>query len=60
MNTTLYFPIGFNTTLTLIGVGFAIASTGRQYVSFTSTSLRTTSNTAYPKSGTNSYFALGI
>lgn len=59
-NTTLYFPIGFNTTLTIIGVGFVINGIGRQTVTFTSIQLITTSDVDYNSAGTNSYLAIGI
>ncbi|MDY5646886.1 MAG: hypothetical protein SPF22_07790 [Candidatus Onthovivens sp.] len=58
LNTTLYFPIGFNTALTLISVGFLIVASGRQMVTFTSTYLSTSSDLY--NSATDSYLALGI
>lgn len=60
MDTTLYFPIGFNTTLTLIGVGFVIGGAGQQSVIFTSTSLTTDSAIDFGQTSTNSYLAIGI
>lgn len=57
-NTILYFPIGFNTILTVINVGFVIGGAGRQLVEFTPTFLSTSSDMNI--AATNSYLAIGI
>ena len=58
MNTTLYFPIGFNSILTLIGARIDMNQIAAQEVHLTTINLTTTSQIA--ATGTLAYLAIGI